>query len=432
MISIIIPVYNGEKYLERCLMSCVQQTYQDIEIIVVDDASTDGTRNIILSYCEKYPDKVKGLFQTENHKQGAARNAGIKEAKGEFIVFVDSDDYVAKNMCEIYMAVQRASDCDIVISDVWVTSENDCRVSTMLPNADLNGLDTVIADYFIDCACWAKMYRKSLILNTGIFFPEDIFFEDSATVPLWLMASNKTVKIKDALYYYVQIADSTCHGGEIDRDMDAIKSLDIFQKHVKEEHKEMAYQLQLSLFSVMRVMDTVGRLRMKHGGGNRECFERMQNTLIQYAGDYKDNPYIKICYSQSQKDLIDILAKGTFEEYIAYEMKSDGLDYLNENTERIQKIITALIDNLHRNIIVWGMGRYGQILYDIVKQLNICEVYPVDMSDHMPSYVMQYSDVKDEDAIILTMNAGVYDYARKIADERIIVNILDCLRYGIC
>ncbi len=100
LISVIVPAYNVENYIRRCLDSLVSQTYENLEIIVVNDGSTDRTGEIIEEYTERYPDKVM-LYTRENQGQAEARNFGISKASGDYIGFVDSDDFVSTKMYEL-------------------------------------------------------------------------------------------------------------------------------------------------------------------------------------------------------------------------------------------------------------------------------------------------------------------------------------------
>ena len=116
-ISIIVPVYNAEKYLVKCLDSLVNQTKKNIEIILVNDGSKDKSIDILNEYKEKYPDMITIISQ-ENQGQSAARNSGIENATGKYIAFVDSDDYVSKNMFEKLYEKAIEKDYDIVASNV--------------------------------------------------------------------------------------------------------------------------------------------------------------------------------------------------------------------------------------------------------------------------------------------------------------------------
>ena len=100
-ISIIMPAYNVEKTIKKAAYSCVNQSLKDIELIIVDDCSTDSTRDLMVEIKNEYPDKVKILFQEKNSRQGAARNKGYKEAEGKYILFVDSDDWIELGACKV-------------------------------------------------------------------------------------------------------------------------------------------------------------------------------------------------------------------------------------------------------------------------------------------------------------------------------------------
>ena len=113
-VSVIVPVYNKEKELEKCLDSLVQQTLEEIEIIVVDDASTDGSRKIIEQYKKKYPTKIKAYFNEMNQQIGKTRNRGLKEATGKYVGFVDGDDFVKPEMYQAYFEFAEQNNLDIV------------------------------------------------------------------------------------------------------------------------------------------------------------------------------------------------------------------------------------------------------------------------------------------------------------------------------
>ena len=112
-ISIIVPVYNSEKYLKDCLDSCISQTLSDIEIICVDDCSTDNSLEILEEYKTK-DSRVKVFYHETNKKQGTARNTGIKNAVGEYIWFIDSDDFIDKNACQLLYDTIKKHDVDLL------------------------------------------------------------------------------------------------------------------------------------------------------------------------------------------------------------------------------------------------------------------------------------------------------------------------------
>ena len=172
-VSIIIPVYGVEQYISKCLDSLVNQTLEDIEIVVVNDGSPDNSQKIIDKYVKRYPDKVKSYIK-ENGGQGSARNYGIKYATGEYIGYVDSDDYVEKDMYERLYNKAKEDDLDIVICGSYnVVEETDEKTTD---------LDRIIFDnkklnaFFGRMAVWNKIYKKSLVSNMK--FRSKVWYED--------------------------------------------------------------------------------------------------------------------------------------------------------------------------------------------------------------------------------------------------------------
>lgn len=208
-VSVIVPVYNVEKYLDQCLDSLVRQTLQEIEIIVVNDGSPDNSQTIIDRYVEEYPEKVVGYIK-ENGGLGDARNFGIECAHGEYIGFVDSDDWVDVKMFQsMYEMAKKENDdvviCDFIeINDGWKSGHvaHGFRGDTTSFPIDkylyiLNSLDPATA-----CN---KIYKNTLFHIKK--FPQQ-WYEDMATTPILLSYANKIGYMPIALYYYRQIAQS--------------------------------------------------------------------------------------------------------------------------------------------------------------------------------------------------------------------------------
>ena len=172
-VSVIIPVYNVEKYIKRCLDSLVNQTLENIEFILVDDGSPDGSAEIIKEYADKFPNKIVYLYQ-DNAGQGAARNAGYRIAKGKYIGYVDSDDYVDTNMFKKLYDKAKEDNSDMVICGCYnVDEETGHMVSDC--NQDIHKLDIENA-IFGKMAVWNKLYRRELI--DGIEFRSKVWYED--------------------------------------------------------------------------------------------------------------------------------------------------------------------------------------------------------------------------------------------------------------
>lgn len=172
-VSVIVPVYNVEKYLEKGLESLARQTLKDIEIIIVNDGSPDNSQKIIDKYVKKYP-TMKGYIK-ENGGLSDARNYGIKKATGEYIAFMDSDDYVSEDTYEVMYNKAKEKDFDMVVCDLNYVYPNDelMEVTSGIKDdtEDIKGIYTHIYP-----AAWNKLYKKELLEN--IEFKKGVWFED--------------------------------------------------------------------------------------------------------------------------------------------------------------------------------------------------------------------------------------------------------------
>ena len=212
MISIIIPVFNVEKYLRECLDSLLNQTYQDFEVICVDDGSTDESYKILEEYKNK--DERFVIIQQNNKGAGAARNRGIELAKGEYIQFLDSDDYFEPNMLEKLCSVAKKNDTDIVVCSARKVDENKNIIESGNPLWPIN-INKVVFDkvfspedfrediFGLFCVVpWNKLYKRSLIVENGLKFQNlsssnDVGFGHNSRI-----CANRIIVIKDELINY--------------------------------------------------------------------------------------------------------------------------------------------------------------------------------------------------------------------------------------
>ncbi len=195
MISVIVPVYNVEPYLRECLDSIINQTYHKLEIIIINDGSTDGSQQICEEYRKK-DDRIR-LFHTENRGQAAARNLGLDNACGEWIMFVDSDDFVSPDYCEIPLQTALMYDADLVIFERKHVDRPTPMEDKDRPSGLLNHHEAVRHGY---PAPWNKLYQRDLF--RGIRYPEGRVYEDIATTHRLIYAANRIVRIDLPLYFY--------------------------------------------------------------------------------------------------------------------------------------------------------------------------------------------------------------------------------------
>lgn len=209
-VSIIVPVYNVEKYIDRCINSLINQTLKDIEIIMVNDGSPDNSVDIIKKY-QKKDNRIK-LYEKENGGQGSARNLGLKYAKGEYIAFLDSDDYVCDNMYETLYNKGIEDELDIVICNYYLKYNDKEVVNKISSDKYLN----ISPSKYITLSPspWNKIIKREYLEKCKFRFPEGIIYEDYASIPTLALNNPKIVYINSPLYYYVQSENSTMRNKE--------------------------------------------------------------------------------------------------------------------------------------------------------------------------------------------------------------------------
>jgi len=204
-VSVIVPVYNVEKYLEKCLNSLVNQTLEDIEIIVVNDGTKDNSQKIIDKYTKKYPKKVKGYIK-ENGGLSSARNYGLKYASGEYIAFVDSDDYVELDMYEKMYNKAISENFDIVACDLfYVYDDKKVEAFSNLNNDIFTQEEIKQSMINIYPSAWNKIYKKDLFKHK-IYFKDRVWFEDVEFLYRLISKVNSIGVVHEKFYNYVQRA----------------------------------------------------------------------------------------------------------------------------------------------------------------------------------------------------------------------------------
>lgn len=209
LISIIVPVYNAENYLQRTFDSLKFQTLKEIEIIFVNDASTDNSLSLLKKF-QNEDHRVTVINLEKNLRQGGARNKGILAAKADYITFVDSDDIIENSLCqELYSQIDEIT--DIVVCQIEMNNGDRKIILQDLP--DFNNLSDeerkIIIAFKFEPGPVAKLLRKSLILDNKLFFPEGISYEDAAIVPTWALLSRKVKYVENPLYKYIINSNST-------------------------------------------------------------------------------------------------------------------------------------------------------------------------------------------------------------------------------
>lgn len=237
-ISVIVAVYNTEKYLEKCLDSLINQTYNNIEIIVVEDCSIDKSKDLLQKYTNN--SKIKIIYNNQNRGLSYARNVGIKESTGSYIGFIDSDDYVDLNYYENLMTAIQNKKADIAICDIKVVTNGTELISKCYSGNNFNLLN-VINTGLAASAC-NKLFKKDIINKYK--FAEGKINEDIAVVIPALVNAKKIAYAADTYYYYIQRGGSIQNSGFSDKRFDIFygvsTTLERIKKHKKYKELEEA------------------------------------------------------------------------------------------------------------------------------------------------------------------------------------------------
>ncbi len=206
--SVIVPVYNVEKYLSKCLDSILGQSYNDFEIIVVNDGSPDNSQQIIDEYATKYPQKIKA-FTKQNGGLSDARNFGIERACGDYILFVDSDDYISSQLLEVLNNKLTQNNVDVIRYNAQVIVANNQNGETLFfPETDvINGtqaLNKLIDNkqYFEPAPFYA--YKRQYWQNNSFLFPVGKYHEDFGLIPEVIIKAKTFCSVNHIGYFYVQ------------------------------------------------------------------------------------------------------------------------------------------------------------------------------------------------------------------------------------
>ena len=236
-VSVVVPVYNSEKFLEECLNCLVNQTLKEIEIILVDDGSTDNSSEIYNNYA-KEDDRII-IIKQANQKQGAARNNGVRIAKGKYIGFVDADDFIDLDYFEKLYSAASKYDSDMAVCSVVKVSNGKRKHKWKFEKEELltNDYEKFIKGSQVrNAAPYNKIYKRAFLEKNGIKFAENVFYEDGPFTTKAVFFANEIVLVPGINYYYVKNPNSTVNSKQTEKHlkdaMDAKREiLDFVRKH---------------------------------------------------------------------------------------------------------------------------------------------------------------------------------------------------------
>lgn len=249
-ISVIVPIYNTEKFLRKCIESIVNQTLQEIEIILINDGSTDNSHNICLEYAEKYPEKIR-YINNKNIGCSATRNLGIKLAQGEYIAFVDSDDYIEPNMYKEMYDLIIKNNFDLVITGIkYLKKEIEFR--KRIPKLKLNNTE-ILYEKNLLCYVWNKLFKKDLITKNNLFFLKSSHFgEDMIFCFMYCLHIKSIGVINKINYNYILHGNNSVFN--IEKRLDVFKSFQYLYDYLKKKQvSEETYYYFYKLFDLYAI-----------------------------------------------------------------------------------------------------------------------------------------------------------------------------------
>ncbi len=282
LISIIIPVYKVEKYLEKCIQSVINQTYENLQIILVDDGSPDNCGKICDEYAKK--DHRIEVIHKSNGGLSDARNKGLEIAKGEYIGFVDSDDYIEADMYEVLYNLLKQYNADVSICNFYTVSQGKISIK----NAD-NGINEynrieilkeILLDRNIQSYAWNKLYKKELF--DEIKYPIGKKYEDIGTTFYLLEKCNKVVVTGKSEYYYINRQDSIVNNVTESTITDYIEVIMQRYDYIEENIKELSSYNKDYLKRILETAEKDIKSLNEVGDYTKKKYEELYNKVQKF------------------------------------------------------------------------------------------------------------------------------------------------------
>lgn len=201
LISIIVPAYNVEKYVEQCIISILEQSYSNIEVIIVNDGSTDNTGQIIDKISES--DSRVRVLHKKNGGVSAARNSGIEMAKGEYLVFVDGDDYISQDYVEYMLSLIESTNSDFCLSKYCYTKRGEKQtINECVEKLQPEDATALLLSPQVIVGCWNKIFKKSLLIDNNIRFSTTLFYGEGLSFITTVSQVSKSIGVGNRKVYY--------------------------------------------------------------------------------------------------------------------------------------------------------------------------------------------------------------------------------------
>lgn len=339
-LSIIVPFYQmaQDGKLKYCMESLLNQTIgngesageraageiYDYEILAVDDCSKDDTYVMLKQYEADHPGRVRALQTPVNQKQGGARNLGLANATGEWIGFMDGDDWAAPDMFEKLIAKGEATGADVVGCDLHQVHEHTMEIGTIV---NANTMDqTGVLDpekykklMLNPCSMVIKIYRRSVIEEHKLTFPEGIFYEDNCAGPVWMLSCRHFEKVEEPLYYYYQDQSSTTHFISEQKCLDRMRAGKLLVEQCRQRGFYEPYHTELEFaFAKLYYMNTLFTYMIGVRRQRISFLEELKRGILREFPEFRENPYYQKEFDAEQKKLASLHMKSSLLFYVYY------------------------------------------------------------------------------------------------------------------
>ena len=289
-VSLIIPVYNVENYLDRCLKSVEQQTCKDAEVIIINDGSTDNSYKIIDEYVARNSNFI--TYKIENSGLGGARNYGLTKATGDYVIFLDSDDYIAPDCLEKFITAAQNNDSDIVVCNICDVDEDGTPIR--YTTNSINNETTSIyksPQILLDRLCaWAKMYRKSFFEDLSYVARE--WYEDLRLTPKLYLKADRITFIDDTLFFYVQRAGSIMNNSKALRNLEIITALEDVINYFKKNNVYDNFKEEIEFLVIQHIsIAAITRVLLSNSKDKHEVIKKLEEYISNFDNLYQ-NKYI--------------------------------------------------------------------------------------------------------------------------------------------
>lgn len=294
LVSVIVPVYNVEKYLDKCIQSIINQTYQKLEIILVDDGSPDRCGIM----CEQYAE-LDGRIRVIHKKNGGlsdARNVGVERASGKYLLFVDSDDFIDCELVEKTVESAEAYQSDIVLFD-YKRLEPDGSIEFCCINNLPENKGFQLREYpkvlFKSISAWNKLFLKQFFVNSNIQFPVGYCYEDLGSSPRYLLAADKISYVKETFYNYVIREGSIMSATKEEKNYhDRCRMIEIVKAYYQLENAYDEYRKELEYLALFHGYYIPAK-EILFRKGDRTYINEFRNFVVRMYPDYSHNIYLK-------------------------------------------------------------------------------------------------------------------------------------------